>query len=133
MVDQAVLYVPARLEEAGGGDVMMLCLACTYVAICGRVRRCWSCWMEDGNVAVDMWAAMDAMRETRRDSPEVRGPWPVLSAISCQVLHIVILARVVVWLWCCCWFGLVRHWMDGWLGWMGNGSQHMTIGAVCYR
>lgn len=25
------------------------------------------------------------------------------------------------------------EWLDGWLGWMANGSQHMTIGRVCYR
>lgn len=55
----------------------------------------------------------------------VRGPWP---AIKSQVS----LARVDAVL---CWFGPVEGWMAEWVGWAGwlDGSQHMTIGRVCYR
>lgn len=62
------------------------------------------------------------------DSPEVRGPWPVSSAIELSGG----LARVVVVVL------LVRpcRRLDGWLelsGCVVNGSQHMTIGGACYR
>lgn len=75
--------------------------------------------------------AMDARGNF--DSPEVRGPWAVarlvrdqLSGGSQSILARVVVVAVPL---------LARpcQALGGWLGWMANGSQHMTIGRACYR